>query len=204
MGDYFGRCVIPPHVHTLVLTSLLRILGHAVGVQAGERWRVIRKHFDPEFTYQTSMKAIPKFSAKISQWADALAVEAVSAPSTADSFVVDMKKPCRFLPFQLVALQFYGNVFNDQVLQPSVITHVFADYEKLYSKLLEINSLHEMILHDVLLNKRMVSELWNLLPTAAKKRMDTYLAKWESFNLDIISYARKVRPNCAISAGPLC
>ena len=118
MGEYFGKCVIPSHLHSLVLTSQPRILGHAVGVQAGERWRAIRKHFDPEFAYRTSMKAIPKFSAKISQWAEALSAEAVSAPSTADSFVVDMKKPCRFLPFQLVALQFYGNVFDDQVLQP--------------------------------------------------------------------------------------
>ena len=61
-----------------------------------------------------------------------------------------------------------------------------------------------MILHDVLLNKRMVSGLWNLLPTAAKKRMDAYLEKWEGFNLDIISYARKVSPNCVISARSLC
>jgi cytochrome P450 monooxygenase len=74
----------------------------------------------------------------------------------------------------------------------SVIDPASADVGKLYSKLLEINVLHEVILHDVILNKRLVSKVWNLFPTAAKKRMDLYLKQWESMNLDIIQYARKV------------
>jgi len=79
---------------------------------------VIRKYFDPEFAHAISLKAIPKFSAKISGWVDALPTEAAKAPSTNGSFVLDVKKPSRFLPFQLVAIQLYGDAFNDKVTSP--------------------------------------------------------------------------------------
>lgn len=98
-----------------LLKFYCRILGDAVGVKAGERWRVIRKYFDPEFTPAMSVKAIPKFSAKISAWVNGLSAQTMKVPSTDGSFMVDVKKPCRFLPFQLVALQLYGDVFSDEV-----------------------------------------------------------------------------------------
>lgn len=107
-----------PTPETPVLKFYFRLLGDAVGVKAGERWRVIRKYFDPEFTPAISFKAIPKFSAKISEWVDTLPAQAVKVPSTDGSFILDVKKPCRFLPFQLVALQLYGDVFSDEVRSP--------------------------------------------------------------------------------------
>jgi hypothetical protein len=73
-----------------------------------------------------------------------------------------------------------------------VIKPVLANFLKLYSKLLEMNALHEMILHDVILSKRLVSKLWNLFPTVAKKRMDLYVKEWEFMNLSIIQCAREV------------
>ncbi|KAH8744652.1 cytochrome P450 monooxygenase [Hyaloscypha finlandica] len=152
----------------------------AVGVKVGERWRAIRKYFDPEFTPAICIKTIPRYSAKISEWVDALPIQASRVSSTDGSFMLNVKIPCRFLPFQLVALQLYGDVFSDE----------------LYSKLLEINVLHEVILHDVILNKRLVSKVWNLFPTAAKKRMDLYTKQWESMNLDIIQYARENEVFC--------
>jgi len=110
--------VASPTPETPVLRFYFRLLGDAVGVKAGERWRVIRKYFDPEFTPAISFKAIPKFSAKISEWVDTLPTQAMKVPSTDGSFMLDVKKPCRFLPFQLVALQLYGDVFSDEVRCP--------------------------------------------------------------------------------------
>ena len=46
---------------------------------------------------------------------------------------------------------------------------------------------------DVAMGKRMISGWFNLLPTAEKKRMDTYQREWETLNLKIIRYAREVK-----------
>ncbi|KAL1962732.1 hypothetical protein VTN77DRAFT_9276 [Rasamsonia byssochlamydoides] len=163
MGEYFGG-----------------ILGDAVGVKAGERWKIMRKYFDPEFAFQPSRQAIPKFAASISRWVGTLPAEAKSPQP--GSFIVDVKKPCRFLPFQLVAQHLYGDVFSDE----------------LYSTLLEINTLHEVVLHDVIINKRVTTKLGNWMDTAARKRMREYNQKWESFNVDIINHARKNNLACPL------
>lgn len=56
-----------------------------------------------------------------------------------------------------------------------------------------MNLLHEEILHDVLLNQRLTSKFWNLLPSKASRRMDEYNRRWKKFNLDAVALARKVR-----------
>lgn len=86
-----------------------------MGVQYGQRWRTTRKHFYPEFAYQTSLKAIPKFSLNINQWLESLPYETLKPAAPAGTFVIDVKKPSRLLPFRLVALQLYGEAFNDTV-----------------------------------------------------------------------------------------
>ncbi|KAJ5464097.1 hypothetical protein N7475_007232 [Penicillium sp. IBT 31633x] len=163
MGEYFNR-----------------ILGDAVGVQAGERWKVIRKYFDPEFAHGISMQALSKFSSLIHTWADELQTTLMEQKASCDNgetheFTVDLTKSLRFLPFKLVAFQMYGEAFT----------------EDLYNELLEINKIHEQILHDVILNNSLVSKLGNWIPSPPKKRMDLYLNRWKGFNLDIIQRARE-------------
>ncbi|KAL6230883.1 cytochrome P450 [Aspergillus navahoensis] len=48
------------------------ILGHAVGAIAGERWSMIRRYFDPEFSSQSARQAIPQLSASTNRWLDEL------------------------------------------------------------------------------------------------------------------------------------
>lgn len=117
-GGVFWKVSDFSTLETPVLRFYYRILGDAVGVKAGERWRIIRKYFDPEFTPAISIKAISNFSAKIGEWVDTLPTQAGKVPSTDGSFMLDVKGPCRFLPFQLVALQLYGDVFSDEVCSP--------------------------------------------------------------------------------------
>jgi hypothetical protein len=62
----------------------------------------------------------------------------------------------------------------------------------MYLKLLELDSLHKRIIKDVAMEGRMISRWFNLVPSAEKKRMGTFQREWESFNLDIIRYAREV------------
>lgn len=59
--------------------------------------------------------------------------------------------------------------------------------------MVEISDLHKLLVRDVLLDKRLIGKLWNLLPTGAKKRMDTYSKKWERLNISVIEFARNVR-----------
>ncbi|KAL7907288.1 cytochrome P450 [Trichoderma velutinum] len=160
MGAYFGR-----------------ILGHAVGVQAGERWKIIRKYFDPEFAFRITVNAMPRTLDLVNQWADQLVQHSApsSKPAARESFTTDVQSVGKFLPFKIVSQQLYGQVFN----------------EEFFLKLLEMNSLHEEILHDVLLNQRLTSKFWNLFPSKASRRMDEYNRKWKRFNLDAVALARK-------------
>lgn len=158
MGAYFGR-----------------FLGHAVGAQAGERWRVIRKYFDAEFAHSVSAESIPEFTAIIQQWVEQLPSTGTVVQGT-DGYAVDIKQATKFLPFRLVAGHLYGEVLTDGV----------------YAQLLDINSLHESIVNDVIAKPHLVSRVWNWLPSSEKKRMDCYLGRWERFNMDIILNAREV------------
>jgi cytochrome P450 len=88
------------------------ILGDAVGVKYGERWRIIRKHFDPEFAFQTSRRAVHRFEKELVQWCDGLSSAAEAEKGT---FVIDIKRPSKFLPFRLVSQQLYGEVFSEEV-----------------------------------------------------------------------------------------
>lgn len=117
MSTLEGKWYSIPEAPQLIFYS--RILGDAVGVKVGERWRAIRKYFDPEFTPAICIKTIPRYSAKIGEWVDALPTQASRVSSTDGSFMLNVKIPCRFLPFQLVALQLYGDVFSDEVPSPS-------------------------------------------------------------------------------------
>ncbi|KAL7789653.1 cytochrome P450 [Trichoderma afarasin] len=167
MGAYFGR-----------------ILGHAVGVQAGERWKIIRKYFDPEFAFRVTVEAMPRTLNLVNQWADQLVQHSISSskPTASKSFTTDVQSVGKFLPFKIVSQQLYGQVFD----------------EEFFSKLLEMNSLHEEILHDVLLNQRLTSKFWNLLPSKASRRMDEYNRRWKKFNLDAVALARKKNLDCPL------
>lgn len=85
-----------------------------MGAQAGERWKIIRKYFDPEFSFQASRQAIPKFAASITQWANELGDEGQTHDALRPTFVENVKSRCRLLTFQLVAQQMYGEVYDEK------------------------------------------------------------------------------------------
>ncbi|GFF56671.1 conserved hypothetical protein [Aspergillus udagawae] len=153
------------------------ILGHAVGAIAGERWSMIRRYFDPEFSFQSARQAIPQLSASINRWLDDLPLQGTG---TEKGFALEIKKPCRFLPLRLAAEFVYGEVFDDER----------------FSALLELNVLHEVILHDVIANKRLATSLGCWLDRKAAERMEEFCATWREFNLRIIQSAREASQMC--------
>ncbi|EAW16808.1 uncharacterized protein NFIA_001570 [Aspergillus fischeri NRRL 181] len=153
------------------------ILGHAVGAIAGERWSMIRRYFDPEFSFQSARQAIPQLTASINRWLDDLPLQGAG---TEKEFALEIKKPCRFSPLRLAAEFVYGEVFDDER----------------FSALLELNVLHEVILHDVIANKRLATRLGCWLDHKAAKRMEEFRAKWREFNLRIIQSAREASQVC--------
>lgn len=53
------------------------------------------------------------------------------------------------------------------------------------------------------MGERMIPTWFNYLPTPEKKRMDSYLREWRTFNLNIIRHAREVRvPPHSLSTPP--
>lgn len=89
------------------------MLGHAVGAIAGERWSIIRQYFDPLFSFHSSRQSIFKFTVSIAQWVHSLPLQGIPKGT---GFVLDIRKPCRFLPFQLVAQHIYGEVYSEKVV----------------------------------------------------------------------------------------
>ncbi|KAE8153454.1 cytochrome P450 [Aspergillus avenaceus] len=160
MGEYFKR-----------------ILGHAVGAISGERWSMIRRYFDPEFSFHVARQSGDQFKSIIAQWVKDLPRYGVPVGR---GFKLEVQGPCRFLPFQLVSQHIYGQVFS----------------EKLFDDLLSLNTLHEVILFDVILNTRLTSKIWNWFDRSATRRMNEFNSKWKKFNMDIVNTARRENLNC--------
>ncbi|KAL5362623.1 cytochrome P450 [Aspergillus floccosus] len=169
----------PEHIYDFYKSDakLSSILGHAVGAIAGERWLMIRRYFDPEFSFQSARHAIPQLSASINRWLDDLPLQATA---TEKGFALELKKPCRFLPLRLAAEFVYGEVFDDE----------------LFSALLELNVLHEVILHDVIANKRLATSLGCWLDRNAANRIQEFRCRWREFNLRIVQSAREGSQVC--------
>ncbi|EMF12188.1 cytochrome P450 [Sphaerulina musiva SO2202] len=156
MGQYFGQ-----------------ILGDAVGAKDGERWKVVRKYFDPFFSFQASRQVLQSLHTGVAEWCEELPRHTVAPSHSHEKFHCDIKKLCRFLPFRLMAAYLYGEVFDS----------------KAYSELLDLNVLHEVILHDVILSTKLASK-WGWLDTAARRRAQEYNRRWETFNMHMIHRAR--------------
>jgi hypothetical protein len=158
-------------------------LGDAVGVLHGERWKAIRKHFDPEFSFQTSRDAIPIFTKSVAEWLDRLVPSSYGEKGTTKSFTIDAKAPCKFLTFKLLIIQLYDDVFSEAV----------------YDEMLELNTLHETILHDVILSKRLARRFWNFFDRAAAGRAEHFNRRWKALNLGLLNRALEKNLSCPLA-----
>ncbi|OJJ98301.1 hypothetical protein ASPACDRAFT_61826 [Aspergillus aculeatus ATCC 16872] len=143
-----------------------RFLGPCVGVQYGDHWRAIRKHFDPPFAFHPVAQRIPRFQREIEAWLESKAPTATSE--------LDSKVDFRFLVFKLLSLHLYEDAFDDRS----------------YWTLLELNDQHDAIMMDMLVSKHPDSKLYNLLPSAPRKRLQEFHTRWQEFNRLIVENAR--------------
>ncbi|KAM3450545.1 hypothetical protein MY3296_006008 [Beauveria thailandica] len=162
-----------------------QLLGGAVGVQAGKKWTTMRAHFDPEFSHKASMSMVPLYNAEAVRWLAELAQPSSSSscsstPSTAGGFVRNIAGACRLLPFRLIGLVTYGEAFDD----------------KLYQQLVELNEVHDKLMLDAFFGKWNASKLYNMLPTASRRRMQSFQRTWESINDAVILRAKTEGLRC--------
>ncbi|KAM0666013.1 hypothetical protein ACQRIU_005357 [Beauveria bassiana] len=161
-----------------------QLLGGAVGVQAGKKWTTMRAHFDPEFSHKASMSMVPLYNNEAIRWLTELAQPSSSScsstPSTAGGFVRNIAGACRLLPFRLIGLVTYGEAFDD----------------KLYQQLVELNEIHDKLMLDAFFGKWNASKLYNMLPTASRRRMQSFQRTWESINDAVILRAKTEGLRC--------
>ncbi|KAL9045363.1 MAG: hypothetical protein Q9214_001576 [Letrouitia sp. 1 TL-2023] len=98
-----------------------RLLGQCVAQQRGQKWKTMRSHFDPEFSYQSSRNIIPIFSESINRWLNALPEANLAVRQKPSEFAQNATKECKRLAFRLIALSLYGDLFTETVRQE---THV--------------------------------------------------------------------------------
>lgn len=72
----------------------------------------------------------------------------------------------------------------------------------MYAELLKLNDLHEVVLQDVILNRKLISKLWNWIDRAAAGRMNEYNTRWRDFNIKIIERARTVSNSVKLRGYP--
>jgi cytochrome P450 monooxygenase len=84
-------------------------------VKDGQRWKIMRKYFDPEFSFQTSRRALPSLHKGVMEWCASLPIDSISATGPGGGFLYNVKESCRFLPFKIIAAQLYGEVFDEKV-----------------------------------------------------------------------------------------
>lgn len=90
-----------------------RTLGSCVGVQNGAEWKNTRSHLDPHFSFTSANSVIETTKDAIKTWAETLPQEVgagISGP-----FELDAIAACRQLPFRLIAMALYGEVFSEEV-----------------------------------------------------------------------------------------
>jgi cytochrome P450 monooxygenase len=93
-----------------------RVLGRCVGQQSGEKWRIMRSHFDPEFSNQAARRSEPFFRKCIQDWLEWLAPKPPGG-----SFVRDTLASSRVLAFRVLAEMYYGEALDDAVSLKSSI-----------------------------------------------------------------------------------
>ncbi|KKY25509.1 putative cytochrome p450 monooxygenase [Phaeomoniella chlamydospora] len=163
LGDYAGR-----------------LLGQCVGQQKGEKWKVMRSHFDPEYSHQASTDMIPIFSKEIDIWTEGLARGPQGNASIGGTSVQDVMHVSKVLALRLIALTMYGEALD----------------EEKYARLMELSLLHGVLTKNAILNLRLTSKWYNMLPITPRFQMNAFQKRWEHFNTDMISHARTKRITC--------
>ncbi|KAK0618757.1 Cytochrome P450 monooxygenase lepD [Lasiodiplodia hormozganensis] len=184
--DFFGReskgHAKPPHMGMGPYFD--RVLGSSVGVLNGDKWKAMRRVFEPHLSHQMAMAFSARFGREVAAWMAELPAEwAKAAGADGAPFVVDAATACRFLPFKLVALALYGDALS----------------EKAYERLLELNALHEKVMLRAFFGKAERSELFSRLPSESKALMDQFEREWRDFNLEIIERAEKEKLSCPVA-----
>ncbi|KAB2569566.1 Cytochrome P450 monooxygenase lepD [Lasiodiplodia theobromae] len=184
--DFFGReskgHAKPPHMGMGPYFD--RVLGSSVGVLNGDKWKAMRRVFEPHLSHQMAMAFSARFGREVAAWMAELPAEwAKAAGADGAPFVVDAATACRFLPFKLVALALYGDALS----------------EKAYERLLELNALHEKVMLRAFFGKAERSEVFSRLPSESKALMDQFEREWRDFNLEIIERAEKEKLSCPVA-----
>lgn len=173
-----------------------RVMGEAMGVKNSAIWKSIRRAFDPYFSYQSAMGFSEIFTAELKKWID----DMTSQAGQTDDFVVEATTACTILPFKLIALACYGPAMTDKVCFHSRILYssTFSIEQELtfcrkrFAELLALNSVHEKVLLTTWFGRKQLNRLYNVLPTASKKDMDTFESEWKRFNLSVMQEAKVV------------
>lgn len=99
-----------------------RLMGDCVGVQNGQKWKIIRKVFDPRFSNKHAIAAMPKFESEILDWRRELGEKS----NNQTSFIMEAVPICRILPFKLIAIALFGaEVMSDEVRNHLITSSVF-------------------------------------------------------------------------------
>ncbi|KAK4240420.1 cytochrome P450 [Achaetomium macrosporum] len=154
-----------------------RMLGSCVGQQSGEKWKLIRSHFDPQFSNHAARQAEPVFHTCIQEW-----LEALPPAQASSAFTKDALTSCHALAFRLLAIMSYGEVMDDAT----------------FAKLNSLTHVHKQMMMTLLLNLKASSRLYNMLPTAERRQLDEFNRLWKQFNLEAIETARDQGLNCPV------
>ncbi|KAK3309852.1 cytochrome P450 monooxygenase [Chaetomium strumarium] len=154
-----------------------RMLGSCVGQQHGEKWKLMRSHFDPSFSNHAARQAEPVFHKVIRDW-----LEALPPAATSSAFTKDALTSCHALAFRLLAIMSYGEVMDDAT----------------FAKLNSLTQMHKQMMMTMVLNLKTSSRLYNMLPTTERRQLKEFNRLWEQFNLGAIERARKDGLNCPV------
>ncbi|KAJ5988404.1 hypothetical protein N7481_003614 [Penicillium waksmanii] len=144
-----------------------------MGVQNGAEWKNTRSHLDPHFSFTSANSVIATTKNAIKTWAETLPQEVnagVSGPFELDAIIA-----CRQLPFRLIAMALYGEVFS----------------EELFGRLWDLNTLHEEVTFVTFLSPAAKNWWYPWLPTKANATLRKFNKLWKELNLDAVSLARK-------------
>ncbi|KAJ4163173.1 hypothetical protein LMH87_004917 [Akanthomyces muscarius] len=151
-----------------------RWAGAAVGMQYGDNWKRIRKHFDPVFSFHSVMQNKQRFDIEVQQLIEGLVEN--------NSYEIDPTTAFKYFTFRALALHLYEDGFDDRV----------------YWRMLELDEMHQNIVRVLSSPTLPDSGLYNWLPTSSGKTLANYLTQWKEFNRITVDHARGGNWKCPV------
>jgi hypothetical protein len=154
------------------------LLGSAVGLVSGSRWRRLRPHFEPSFSLPIINSNMQRISLQAKMFVQNLPTAVTGFSKTSQ---IDAAEDLKMFPFFVVAEIFFGELSNEQKYQ-----------------LREMAPVRECLFKEVIKGGINRSNVTKYFPNKVRRILFKYKNEWQAFIEDAYEQAKAHQKHAAI------